>query len=148
MTDEIDACINLERKSAQTYRALSRLFPEAEHLFKRLADIEESHAEMLNRNREKMPVFSPKNFTALPVLKESLKIAEHFRNMVESRNITLREASAMSIFFQESMGESYFNIVMSSETDCEIISKLMDLYFDEESHIELIQAFEQKGLNE
>ncbi len=146
MEEKIDACIFLERKSAEIYRSLSELFPEAAHIFAELAKLEESHARKLQAARTACLGGSAgdANLSGLLIIRESLRIAEHFKSLIQSRGITLCEASAMSVFFHESIGETYFEIVMNSETDSEIISKLVELYFEEERYITILESF-QKG---
>lgn len=145
--NEIQGCIELERKSAEIYRSLGALFPEAANLFHELADLEEAHAGILNSARVRGVQNPGKevNPASLKIIREGLRIAQHFRELIESGNLTLEKASAMSLFFQESIGETYFEVVMSSETDEEIITKLMKLFFDEERHIEKLEAFHKQN---
>lgn len=140
---KLEKCIALERKSAEIYRSLGSLFPEAAQFFEELAGKEERHARMLCASGPQKTLSSGERTSqrSLPSIQEGLRIAEHFKRLIETRNITLREASVMAEYFQESLGESYFDTVMSSETDSEIISKLVDIFFEEERHGKMIESF-------
>ncbi|MDO8281820.1 MAG: hypothetical protein Q7U10_04240 [Thermodesulfovibrionia bacterium] len=143
--EELEACIELENKCAGIYRALSRLFPEAESLFRELAIEEENHALILKVARTYVMGDKLSQETVVPVsvlhIKESLKIADNIANEIESGDIILKKALDMSLLLERSLGESYLHDKMTGESDSEIILKLQKLHFDEGAHIKRIQDF-------
>lgn len=149
--EELEACIELEKKCAGLYRTLSRLFPEAEELFSELAAEEENHAVILKvakpyviENRLKQEMVVP---LSMPHIRDSLKTADKIMHEIESGTITFKKALDMSLLLEKSLGESYLHDKMTREEDSEIISRLKKMHFDEDSHINRIHDFlAEKGL--
>ena len=146
---KIDTCIAVERKCAEAYHALGNLFPEAKDLFEKIAQDEVDHAAVLtvarlHYNEGKIPeeMIVP---SSLAVINTSLVFLENMQRKIKDRSISLETALRLSVSLEETSAESYFNQVMTGESDSEIILGLKKLYLDEVSHLTVIKNFLKSG---
>ncbi len=142
---KIDTCIVVERKCAEEYHALGNLFPEAKDFFEKIAQDELDHAAILtvarlhyNEGKISEEMIVPASFA---VINTSLVFLENLKRKIKDRNISLETALTLSVSLEETSAESYFNQVMTGESDSEIISGLKKLYADEVSHLTVIKDF-------
>ncbi len=135
----------MERKCAEEYHALGNLFPEAKDFFEKIAQDEINHAAILtvarlhyNDGKISEEMIVP---ASLAVINTSLVFLENIKRKIKDRNISLETALTLSVSLEETSAESYFNQVMTGESDSEIISGLKKLYSDEVSHLTVIKNF-------
>jgi len=76
---------------------------------------------------------------SLPHVYETFTLVRAAKKEVEAETLSLRNALEMALEIENSTGESYFQQVISRETDSQVILKLRELLIDEELHKNKIQ---------
>ena len=142
MSENLRVCIAVEATTAEIYHALSRLFPQIKSFWQGLAVSEENHTKILLEavrlhragilNEYIVPASLPHVYKTFALVRDSKKA-------VEAETLSLRNAFELALAIENSTGESYFQEVISQETNSEVISKLRDLLIDEELHKDKIQ---------
>ena len=142
ISESLRVCIAVEATTAEIYHAISRLFPRVKSFWQGLALSEENHTKILLEasrlysagilNEDIVP-------TSLPHVYETFALVRDSKKKVEAATLSLKNAFDMALEIENSTGESYFQEVISQETDSEVVSKLRDLLIDEELHKNKIQ---------
>jgi bacterioferritin (cytochrome b1) len=144
LTERLQACLEMEKLCADLYTYLSKLFTEAGDLFRKLAEDEERHADILTVSLgfhdigelpDRIVPESPEH------IRKSLDSAEDFRRLVTGGRVTLEEVLAAVLDLERSMAESYLHEVMTGETGDDVISYLKQFYQDEKSHCDRVKDY-------
>ncbi|NIT04160.1 hypothetical protein GTO10_04525 [Candidatus Saccharibacteria bacterium] len=150
LSKRIEACIAVERASAEIYNNFSNKFPKARLFFQELSKDEESHVTLLMVGKAYHKVGKlPDNVvpSSLPDIYVTLDLTEKIKQKIDSEEISLKEALDIASLLENSMAESYLQEIMMKQTDDKVIANLKKMLIDEISHSEKIKDFmENMGL--
>jgi rubrerythrin len=144
LTERLQACLAMENLCADLYVYLSKLFTEAGDLFRRLAEDEERHADILTVSLGFHEIGELPD-TVVPEspedIRKSLHIAEEFKQCLKSGRVALAEALQVVLELERSMAESYLHEVMTADTESDVIAYLKQFYQDEKSHFDMVHEY-------
>jgi rubrerythrin len=149
LSERLYACIEVEKTVSEIYRRFAELFPTEKAFWEQLALEEENHVAILmvgriyHRKGELPDYVVP---PSLPLVGAAFHDVKKMKDKAMEGTITLEEASRMALEAEENIVESYFQEVMTKETDSKVLSSLKRLMHDTELHVKKISQFmDEKG---
>lgn len=144
LSERIEACIAVEKASADIYNALSNKFPKARFFFQELSKDEESHTTLLvvakaYHKLGKLPDYAVPS--SLPDIYATLDLAEKIKQKIDLEEVSLKEALDMASLLENSMAESYLQEIMLKQTDDKVIANLKKMLIDEITHSDKIKDY-------
>lgn len=142
--ERLQACILVEEKAAEIYRALSGLLPQTGSFWEEMAREEESHATVLAVARSfqqdgKLPgEITPSRLD--PILK-SLDLASETLERLSRGAPSLEEAVGMALGIEGTLAESYFLEAMGAEHDSGVMAVLQHMAGECRQHLEKLREF-------
>ena len=144
MTHKLDACIKLEIAIGETYRELSKMFPEAKELFDKLAIEEINHADILTKSKElningELPDDFIEKLSSM--VTEPLVYVHTLKHKIEKKHLSLEEALNFSLKIEQHGAEYYLQATMLNEATHKAISLLQQLHTANKYHADVIREF-------
>ncbi len=142
----LEMSYRVEALAEKIYLDLSILFPEAKSLFERLACEESRHADIVTINMKLLDIdVLPPEFAIdmVPQIRQTLALADLLEKKIEQREIGLTEALQLTIAFEESGVEAYFQRVMHGQSNHDALNYIKQFCKDSEYHAELIREFRE-----
>jgi hypothetical protein len=142
ISESLRVCVAVEAVTAEIYHVLDRLFPQVKDLWHGLALSEENHTRILLEAARLHRAGLLNEYIvppSLPHVYETFALVNDAKKKLEAETPSLKDAFELALEIENSTGESYFQEVISRETDSKVISKLRELLTDEELHKNKIQ---------
>jgi hypothetical protein len=150
ITENLKLCISIEAITAEIYHSFSRMFPEAAEFWSDLAASEENHTTILLTFAgyhlvNRLPKSIVPDSTS--EIDETFRLVDSVKKKTAKEVFSLKEALDMALRIEYSMGERYFQEVITQETDSDIIRALRKMLTDEELHAAKIEKYmAERGL--
>jgi rubrerythrin len=144
ITENLKLCISIEAMTADIYHSFSRMFPEAAEFWSDLAASEENHTTILLTFAGYHLVSGLPNSIvpdSISEIDETFRLVDSIKKKIAKEVFSLKEALDMALRIEYSMGERYFQEVITQETDSDIIRTLRKMLTDEELHAAKIEKF-------
>jgi len=151
LCDRVKLFTDIEQNCSEIYSLLIGLCPEKTRLWEYLSKVEENHASISALAGRycalgKLPDTFMHPSLSLADLKETLELALDLKNKIRDSDISFEEALEKVLLLEDAACKVYFRDFLNSDTDSEseTISRLRELAWDTDAHIQILKDLATK----